>query len=168
MRIGLDRNKRVMKQEKLTAYLQEKFGEKIEPIATAAVEPNFLIKDKGDLHEFCKAIREDLKLEIDFLCSISAVDTAEKFEIVYSVASVAKKLRFDFKIVMEYDGAAFDSVIDVWPAANWYEREIWELYGIDVAGHPNLTRFLLPDEWDQGNPMRKDWDAPDFKRLPEL
>jgi NADH:ubiquinone oxidoreductase subunit C len=45
---------------------------------------------------------------------------------------------------------------------------MWELYGINIRNHGNLKRFLLPDEWDQGYPMRKDWDAPDFKRMPEV
>ena len=45
---------------------------------------------------------------------------------------------------------------------------MWELFGLDVRNHGNLTRFLLPDDWDQGHPMRKDWDAPDFVRLPEF
>ncbi|MDH4156843.1 MAG: NADH-quinone oxidoreductase subunit C, partial [candidate division Zixibacteria bacterium] len=60
------------------------------------------------------------------------------------------------------------SVQQIWPAANWHEREMWELYGINVKNHDNLTRFLLPDDWDQGHPLRKDWNAPDFIRMPEL
>ena len=61
-----------------------------------------------------------------------------------------------------------DSVQEIWPGANWYEREMWELYGFEIKNHGNLKRFLLADDWDQGFPMRKDWDAPDFVRFPEL
>ncbi|MCK4460604.1 MAG: NADH-quinone oxidoreductase subunit C, partial [candidate division Zixibacteria bacterium] len=88
--------------------------------------------------------------------------------VVYSLSSITNNLRLDFKLVLPYDEAVVDSVKDIWTAADWHEREIWELYGIDINNHDNLKRFLLPDDWDQGFPMRKDWDAPDFVRMPEL
>jgi NADH-quinone oxidoreductase subunit C len=153
--------------EELTTYLTEKFADKIEPLDTGRCEPFFLIK-KENLLEICEAIRIDDNLRIDFLCNIGAVDTGEKFEIVYNLASTEKNIRFDLKLVMEYEGAEVDSIQEVWPCANWYEREMWELYGINIKNHDNLKRFLLPDDWDQGNPMLKNWDAPDFKRLPEV
>ncbi len=157
-----------MKRDELVKYLQEKFGEKLELLESGKIEPFFLLKDKADLVEFCREIKEDTNLAMDFLCNISGVDTGERFEVVYDVASIKLKTRFDFKIVMDYEGAEIDSVQSVWKGANWHEREIWELFGIDVKNHGNLKRFLLPDDWDQGHPMRKDWDAPDFKRLPEV
>lgn len=157
-----------MNRDQLIEYLTGKFGDKIEPLKTGPVEPVFLIKDSSYLVEFCLAIKNDLNLQMDFLCNLAAVDTGEKFEIVYNVASVEKNIRFDFKLTMPFEGAEVDSVQEIWPAANWYEREIWELYGINVKNHGNLTRFLLPDDWNQGNPMRKNWDAPDFIRMPEL
>jgi len=80
---------------------------------------------------------------------------------------MTKNLRLDFKVILPYDKAEVDTLQSVWPAIGWYEREMWELYGINVKNHGNLTRFLLPDDWDQGFPMRKNWDAPDFVRLPE-
>ena len=153
--------------EELTTYLTEKFGDKIEPLDTGRCEPFFLI-NKDNLLKICEAVRTDDKLRIDFLCNIGAVDTGEKFEIVYNLASTEKNIRFDLKLVMKYEGAEVDSVQKVWIGANWFEREIWELYGINIKNHDNLKRFLLPDEWDQGNPMLKNWDAPDFKRLPEV
>jgi len=157
-----------MNREELIAYLQEKFQDKIELLESGKVEPFFHIKSPADLVPFCHAIKDDPALDMDFLCNISAVDTGERFEIVYDVASIEKKIRFDFKLIMEYEGAEIDSVIEVWPGANWFEREIWELFGINVRNHGNLKRFLLPDDWDQGHPMLKNWDAPDFKRMPEF
>jgi len=157
-----------MNRDELTQYLLDKFQDKIELLETGRVEPFFLIKDADYLKSFCREIKEDIKLAADFLCNIGAVDTGERFEVVYNVASIRKKHRFDFKLVMDYEGAEIDSVQEIWAGANWYEREIWELYGINVKNHGNLTRFLLPDDWDQGFPMRKDWDAPDFKRMPEV
>ncbi len=113
-------------------------------------------------------LRDHEELRFDFMNNITGVDTGEHFEVVYSLASLSNKTRLDFKVVLPYEGAKLESLCEVWKAANWHEREIWELYGIDFTGHPNLTRFLLPDDWDQGHPMRKDWDAPDFVRMPEL
>jgi NADH-quinone oxidoreductase subunit C len=155
-----------MERDALIKHIQEKFAGKTELLETCKAEPGFLIKTE-DLYEFSKAVRDDDALRIDYLCSISAIDTGERFEVVYSVASVKNRIRFDYKIIPDRENPEIDSVIDIWPGANWYEREVWELYGINVKNHPNLTRFLLPDDWDQGNPMRKDWDAPDFIRMPE-
>jgi len=69
---------------------------------------------------------------------------------------------------MPYENAEIDSIQEFWAGANWHEREVWELFGINIRNHGNLTRFLLPDDWNQGFPMRKNWDAPDFVRMPEL
>ncbi len=156
-----------MNPDELTKYLSEKFGNKIQLLETGKVEPFFLI-NQSDLVDICRTVKADDRLRIDYLCAITAVDTGEKFEIIYSLASIYKNIRFELKLMMDYAGAEIDSIQEIWPAANWYEREIWELYGINVKNHGNLKRFLLPDEWNQGNPMLKKWDAPDFKRMPEV
>ncbi|MDH4033911.1 MAG: NADH-quinone oxidoreductase subunit C, partial [candidate division Zixibacteria bacterium] len=113
-------------------------------------------------------LRDHENLKFDFLNNISGVDTGERFEVVYSLSSITFSLRLDFKVALPYDQAVIESTKEVWPAAEWHEREIWELFGIDIANHGDLNRFLLPDDWDQGYPMRKDWDAPDFIRMPQL
>lgn len=156
-----------MNRDELISYLQDKFKDKIELLETGKVEPFFLIKAE-DLVSFCAEIKRDNTLSVDYLCNIGGVDTGERFEVVYNVASVRRRIRFDFKCTLEYENAEINSIQEIWPAANWYEREIWELFGINVRNHGNLKRFLLPDDWDQGHPMRKNWDAPDFKRLPEV
>jgi len=156
-----------MDKAALTKYILDKFAGKIELLDTGKAEPIFKIANEF-LLEFCKAIHADETLHIDFLCNIAAVDTGEMFEVVYSVASVKNRIRFDFKLVMPYEGAEIESIQSIWPGANWHEREVWELFGINVRNHGNLTRFMLPDDWNQGHPMRKNWDAPDFVRMPEI
>jgi len=136
-------------------------------LETGKCEPMYEIKP-GDLVATCQKLRDDDKFKFDFFCNLGGVDTTERFEAVYQIASTITKARVDFKVILPYDNAVIDSVQTVWPAANWYEREMWELYGIDIKNHGNLKRFLLPDDWDQGYPMRKDWDADDFIRMPEL
>jgi NADH-quinone oxidoreductase subunit C len=155
-----------MTREELASYLSSTFGDRLTLLDTGRYDPIFAVAPEH-LTEVARALRDDENVRFDYLCNIAGVDTGEHFEMVYSLASVSKQLRVDVKVVLPYDKAEIDSVIDIWPGANWFEREIWELYGITIRNHPNLTRFLLPDDWDQGFPLRKDWDAPDFIRLPE-
>lgn len=156
-----------MTREELRQYISENFEGKITILDSGRYD--LMVELKAvDLVEISLKFRDDDKLKFDYFCNLGGVDTGERFEAVYSVASISLKQRLDFKVILPYDQAKIDSVQKVWPAANWFEREMWELYGIEVNNHDNLTRFLLPDDWDEGFPMRKDWDAPDFKRLPEL
>lgn len=155
-----------MTKEELTNYINSTYGSQLKPLDTGRYDPTFEI-DKKDLVEVCRKLRDDAKVKLNFLCNISAVDTKEQFEVVYNLASLPNKLRLDLKLTMPYENAEIDSIQEIWSGANWHEREIWELYGINIRNHDNLTRFLLPDDWDQGFPMRKDWDAPDFIRMPE-
>ncbi len=156
-----------MTRDELKDYIGSKYSSLMTPLDTGRFDPMFEIK-ADRLLEVARALRDDENLKLDFLCNMHGTDTRENFEIVYSIASITKKLRLDFKIIMPYQNAEIDSVQEIWPAANWYEREMWELYGINVKNHGNLKRFLLPDDWNQGHPMRKDWDAPDFVRMPEI
>ncbi len=156
-----------MDRTELTKYLLDRFSDKLQLLDTGKAEPVFILKAEN-LLEFCRTIKADDTLAIDFLCNIAAVDTGDLFEIVYSVASTKNRIRFDFKITMPYENAEIDSIQEFWAGANWHEREVWELFGINIRNHGNLTRFLLPDDWNQGFPMRKNWDAPDFVRMPEL
>ncbi len=155
-----------MTRDELKRHVESHFNGKLTPLDTGRFDPMFEVRP-DDLLDVARGLRDDDELKFDFLCNIGAVDTGEHFEIVYSVASIGKSLRLDFKVTLSYDKAEIESVQEIWPAANWHEREVWELYGIDVKNHGNLKRFLLPDDWDQGHPMRKDWDAPDFVRLSE-
>lgn len=156
-----------MTKEELGQYISANFEGKLTPVETGRFDPWFEVKP-DDLLEVTKKLRDDDQLKLDFLCNISGVDTGEHFEVAYSLASISLKHRVDIKLQLPYEGAEVQSVQTIWAGANWHEREIWELYGINIKDHDNLTRFLLPDEWDEGYPMRKDWDADDFIRLPEV
>ncbi|HOP05988.1 MAG TPA: NADH-quinone oxidoreductase subunit C [candidate division Zixibacteria bacterium] len=156
-----------MTKEELVAYIGSHFEGKLTPVETGKFDPWFEIKP-DDLLEVMQKLHDDNSLKFDFLCNLSGVDTGEHFEVAYSLASIGLKHRMDVKLSLPYEGAEVESVQKIWAGANWHEREAWELYGINFKNHGNLTRFLLPDEWDQGHPMRKDWDGPDFVRLPEV
>ena len=86
-----------MNREELAKYLLDKFPDTLELLETGKAEPFFLMKKPDEIVEFCRAIRDDVELRMDFLCQMCGVDTGENFEVVYSVASVKKRYRFDFK-----------------------------------------------------------------------
>ncbi len=156
-----------MTKADLTAYILENFSGKIEVFENDQPEPYFII-DPQDLVGFSRFIRDDPKLMLHFLMNMSGVDTGEHFEVVYNVCSYRHKHRIYFKIILpDREKAEFETVRGVWRAADWFEREIWELFGMNVKGHPDLTRFLLPEDWDQGHPLRKDWQGRDVIPLPE-
>lgn len=155
-----------MIKEQLTAYIKEKFSGALEVIETKQAEPYFVIKAE-DVVLFSRFLHDDSNLQLTFLMNMAAVHTGERYEMVYNICSYQKKHRIFFKIILDGENPRIDSVISVWKAANWYEREVWELYGISVNGHPNLTRFLLPDDWDEGFPMRRGWTGTDFIPMPD-
>ena len=156
-----------MTRDELKTYIEQTYQDKMTFLDSGKYDLLYEVKaDK--LLEICQKLRDDENIKFDYFCNLGGTDTGEQMEAVYQVASVTKKLRLDFKVILPRDNAEIESVQTIWPAANWFEREMWELYGINIKNHDNLTRFLLPDDWDQGHPMRKDWDAPDFERMPEL
>ncbi len=86
-----------------------------------------------------------------------------RFEVVYHLYSLEHNQRVRVKVPVEAAAPQVESLTPVWPAANWFEREIWDMFGIRFAGHPNLKRLLMYEEFD-GHPLRKDY--PVTKRQP--
>jgi NADH-quinone oxidoreductase subunit C len=121
---------------------------------------------REQLVEACRALRDMPELRFAFLADILAVDyypREPRFDLVYLVASLgvggfgdaARRLRLKVR-VPGGDPAFAPSVSSIWPAANWAEREAFDFYGIHFDKHPNLSRILMPDDWE-GFPMRKDY-----------
>ena len=79
-----------------------------------------------------------------------------RFEVVYHLHSVEHNRRVRLKCRVSGTGPVIDSVTSVWRSANWYEREVFDLFGIQFRNHPNLKRIMLPDDWE-GHPLRKDY-----------
>ncbi|MEE8577823.1 MAG: NADH-quinone oxidoreductase subunit C [candidate division Zixibacteria bacterium] len=156
-----------MTRDELKEHIASSYSEKLTLLDTGRCEPIYQVQ-ATDLLSIAKSLKEDETLKFDYLCNLNGTDTGERLEVSYQLASISNSLRLDLKVILEGEKPAVDSVQEIWPAANWYEREMWELYGINVNNHGSLERFLLPDDWDQGFPMRKDWDAPDFIRMPEF
>ena len=126
--------------------------------------------------ESLRTLRDDRELAMNFLMDLTAVDYLgrdPRFEVVYHLASIdvephgtePSKLRHRLRVkagVPELP-CEIDTATDVWPAADWMEREVWDLYGIRFRGHPRLERILLYEEF-QGHPLRKDY--PKERRQP--
>lgn len=156
-----------MTRDELKTYIADKYGSKLTPLDLGRYEPLYAA-EASTFKELARALCDDDQLKFDYLLNLGGIDTKERFEVIYNLGSVAKNHRIDIKLSLPYDSAEVDSVQEIWPGANWFEREMWELYGINIREHNNLKRFLLPDDWNQGHPMRKDWTAPDFIKLPEV
>ena len=127
--------------------------------ATASVDPAKLV---GVL----RFLRDTPALAFDMLIDLTAVDyVAEtpRFELVYHLFSLQQNHRLRIKARVPESAPEADSVVSIWPAANWMEREVWDMYGIRFRGHPDPRRILLYEEFE-GHPLRKDY--PKEKRQP--
>ena len=127
--------------------------------ATALIRPDGLIK----IVDFLK---NDPRLQFNVLVDITAVDymgRKPRFDVVYHLLSLPFNRRLRLKAAVDEGEPSLDSLTPFWGSANWLEREVWDMFGIRFAGHPNLRRILLYEEF-QGHPLRKDY--PIRKRQP--
>lgn len=112
------------------------------------------------------AARELKRLGFDRLGMVTAVDRGEWLVLVYRLQSRQLSAAVFMKTKVPRDNAVVASVNEVWPAANWQEREVFDLFGIVFEGHPDLRRIMLPDTFE-GHPLRRDYDDPRMIRRPE-
>jgi NADH-quinone oxidoreductase subunit C len=107
----------------------------------------------------------DRALQFTFLSDITAVDKfpiEPRFELNYHLLSLEYRKRIRLKVRIPGDDPQVQSVTSIWPAANWHEREAFDLMGIRFEGHPDLTRILMPDDWE-GYPLRKDYPVEGYR-----
>ncbi|HEU5340488.1 NADH-quinone oxidoreductase subunit C [Edaphobacter sp.] len=100
-----------------------------------------------------------------FLEDVTAVDwypSEPRFQITYHILSMTLKQRVRLAVRLAGEDAALDSITGVWPSANFYEREVFDLFGVHFAGHPNLTRIMMPTDWN-GHPLRKDYPVEGYR-----
>ena len=101
----------------------------------------------------------------NFLEDVTAVDwypSEPRFQITYHILSMSLKERLRLIVLLDSDNAAVDSITSVWPSANFYEREVFDLFGVHIAGHPNLRRIMMPEDWN-GHPLRKDYPVEGYR-----
>jgi NADH-quinone oxidoreductase subunit C len=139
----------------LTREVRERFGERVLETSTYLGQNFIVVKPEAAIPAV-----EFLKLEgdFDYLVDVTAVDwpkRAERFDLVYILYSYSRNERVRVKTQIA-DGYKPESSVSVHLTANWLEREVFDMFGIEFEGHPDLRRILLPDEW-QGYPLRKDY-----------
>ena len=106
------------------------------------------------------------KLGFKRLGMVTAVDNGDVFTLVYRLRSYELEAAIYLKADVPRRRPEIDSLCDLWPAANWQEREVYDLFGIIFRNHPNLRRIFLPDDWD-GHPLRKDYEDATMIRRPD-
>jgi NADH-quinone oxidoreductase subunit C len=167
-----------MTAQEIVAILEEKFGSKIKAKKLDTLDP-WVVVEPGDLIEVCRFLRDEPRLQFDMLNCISGVDYFEPdkakapkagfephMEVVYHFTSFMKRHRFVLKLMLprwkdNKDGQLPEvpSVTGLWRAADWHEREVYDLSGVMFTGHPDLRRILLSEDWE-GHPLRKDYVFP--------
>lgn len=139
----------------------------IEPLPS--VDQPCLLVSAASIDEVARTLRTHPQLQYHVLAELTAVDhwpAEPRFEVVYHFvamgthalgeADAAPPARLRVKVRLAGDAAALPTIVDVYPNANWYEREVYDLFGILFNGHPDLRRILMPDDWE-GHPARKDY-----------
>ena len=101
----------------------------------------------------------------NFLEDVTAVDwfpAQPRFQISYHIVSHSLKERIRLRVMVDEASPALDTIVSVWPSANYYEREIFDLFGVRFDGHPNLRRIMMPEDWS-GHPLRKDYPVEGYR-----
>ena len=148
-----------MDHDALVASLQQTIpGVAFEPAASIDRQATVYVP-AADIHETARALRDHPDLAFAFLAELTAVDVwprEPRFEVVYLFVSLAHRQRLRLKVRLYGNDAHLPTMTDLWPAANWLEREVWDMFGIAFDGHPDPRRLLMPEDWD-GYPQRKDY-----------
>lgn len=140
-------------QHSTIAKLAERFSGAIVDGHDRLDQPTVTV-DPGHIVEICRFLKDELKFVR--LSGITCVDwhpADQRFEVVYHLHAIDRHERFRVKTRVS---ASVDSVCSVWRAANWYEREVFDLFGVEFRNHPDLRRILMPEDWE-GHPLRKDF-----------
>ncbi len=160
------------------AVLESRLGAKIKDKKLDAIDP-FMVVEPANLVEVCRFLRDDARLKFDILNCISGVDYLEldpkkapkagyepHLEVVYHLSSYTHKHRLVVKVLLPRwkdnkpgELPEVPTLASIWPAADWHEREVFDLAGVMFTGHPDLRRILLSDDW-VGHPLRKDYEFP--------
>lgn len=145
--------------EALIAHLNSKLAKHI---VEAGIDlGDVVVRIRRDsMTEFFNALKNDPELQFDLFLNVTAVDwldaREERFELVYHLMSLPFLYRLRVKLYVPEGKPEADSMVNLWPGANFMEREVWDMFGITFKGHPDLRRILMYEEF-KGHPLRKDY-----------
>lgn len=137
--------------------LRERFGNDIIGMVTFRGETTILV-ERNRIVDILSFLRYEPTLDYNFLSAIQCCDWvghAPRFEVSYHLLSMSRHDRLRVKVGVPETDLTVPSMTAVWKAANWMEREIWDMFGVSFTGHPDLRRILMPDDWE-GHPLRRD------------
>jgi NADH-quinone oxidoreductase subunit C len=127
-----------------------------------------IVVPRNVLRAVADRCREDQDLQFNLLSDATCVDRfplEPRFEVNYHLVSIPRRDRLRLQVRLSSSDPVVDSLVPVWPGANWLEREIFDLFGIRFNGHPDLRRILLPEDWE-GHPLRKDYPFEGYRDIP--
>jgi len=142
------------------ATLRERFGASIGRSAVV-LDATIVVVARDRAHDVFAWLRDDPDQRYDYLVDLTAVEYRDRerpLEVVYQLRCIARNAFLRVKIELDPSGPLeVDSVVDLWQGANWLEREVWDMFGVRFAGHPDLRRILMWETYDEGHPLRKDF-----------
>ncbi len=122
------------------------------------------------LRSVAEQCRDIAELKFDLLTDATCIDRyplEPRFELNYQLVSIPLRQKLRIRVKLSGSDPVVDSLFPVWKGANWLEREIFDLFGIQFTGHPDLRRILLPDDWE-GHPLRKDYPVEGYRDIPAI
>ncbi len=124
-----------------------------------------VVVERGALRDVCAILRDSAATKFNFLSDITCADwypVEPRFHVVYHLLSIQRKERVRIKVKLNGNDPNVESITSLWPGANLFEREVFDLFGIRFNGHPNLRRIMMPEDWD-GHPLRKDYPVEGYR-----
>lgn len=150
-----------MTPEEIAEKIQERWPDEVIGVYHFAGQGNVIVKRKK-IVDICRFLRDEPGLEFDYLSDLAGADYPDRsfeegrFEVVYNLYSIKLNHRIRIKVPLPEDDPVVESVVGLWVTADWHEREAFDLMGIRFNNHPNLTRILMPDDY-QWHPLRKEF-----------
>ena len=144
----------------LLDVLKNKFSSTIVSMHQNCGQDTVAIKKEGIL-PLLSFLKNDPELDFNVLMDLSAVDylgrsDLQRFEVIYHLYSLRFNRRIRIKALVDEKDCEIDSAVALWPGANWFEREVWDMFGVRFRNHPNLKRILMYEAFE-GHPLRKDY-----------
>jgi len=149
--------------QRLARELQDRFGEAVQPELPTCDMPAFLV-NQSHIKDVLRFLNSKAATRFQRLDDLTAIDESARrkredypdYTLVYHLLSFDPPARLRLKVPLTGPNPAAETVTDIWPSANWYEREVFDLLGVRFEGHPNLQRLIMPHDWE-GHPLRKDY-----------
>lgn len=139
--------------------LGERFGDRILGQRVSAGDQHVVWIDPAPILEVMSWLKEDADQAFDMMSDVTGVDYGHgrPVEVVYQMYSTRHKHALRVRCPLDVDSLEIDSVVELWKSADWLEREVYDLFGVTFTGHPNMVRILMPFDYAEGHPLRKDF-----------